>query len=105
MPLVASTGPVLVRCYRIGPVLAHNGMFMSYVYCFNLKFCHYTPYRGITIVVSAICLSFCASLGSAYYVLVCTECSCVCYDTDVLKPELLTDAQVTKIKTLLTLIW
>jgi len=33
MPIVASTGPVLVRCWQhrpsIGPVLAHNGMFMG----------------------------------------------------------------------------
>ena len=33
MPLVASTGPVLVRCWQhrpsTGPVLAHNGMFMG----------------------------------------------------------------------------
>ena len=33
MPLVASTGPVLVRCCQhrpsTGPVLAHNGMFTS----------------------------------------------------------------------------
>ena len=33
MPLFASTGPVLVRCWQhrpnTGPVLAHNGMFMG----------------------------------------------------------------------------
>ena len=33
MPLVASTGPVLVRLWQhrpgTGPVLAHNGMFMG----------------------------------------------------------------------------
>ena len=36
MPLVASTGPVLVRCWQhrpsTGPVLAHNGMFMGSEY-------------------------------------------------------------------------
>ena len=36
MPLVASTGPVLVRCCQhrssTGPVLAHNGMFMGYAF-------------------------------------------------------------------------
>ena len=35
MPLVASTGPVLVRCWQhrpsTGPVLAHSGMFMGYL--------------------------------------------------------------------------
>ena len=36
MPLVASTGPALVRCWQhrpsTGPVLAHNGMFMGSEY-------------------------------------------------------------------------
>ena len=36
MPLIASTGPVLVRCWQhlpsTGPVLAHNGMFMGTLY-------------------------------------------------------------------------